>query len=1174
MNSDEEYDVKENARIAALSDPSSKFYLGMSRLLSEVDAREALAKRKKDRVVIPFRVSVETRRSMEERFGWNIDVVDSGVRLRFPEYVAALVYCMSVRNLLKRGSDAEEIVAIDEDVAMMAAKGVAYVHVCRTHATTRLQAGYAHEDSQLRKLMMSPQSSVALSAKDLRDQIVVGGGNRVCINASECRRQAEVVTFNHAKTPVSLAQAVATARAHNADVVEGEAFFQAEMLLHTEGSLDAFPGRYVIDRDRDIISYIPDQEPSMSFSHPFSALTSFFLNHEYYDRSGRWLVEKNLGRDGVFTYVIKRVGSVTFRTPETLSANYYSKDLTRVTRLEYPEYDARLLVRGRNPIRRRCVSILTDVYDRVCAKMLAADASQVTPEGVMVALRDRNNTVVVNGDTVRRPDRMAYSDEAGAAIAICAMVRQRRMEASAEMKVLLNAVKSRYQLRDAGASELLSLACGMIAKKWWIFSDKPPSVSDTVETIDQWRQELSVTVEDLSNVVTVTRVVGTTEETVDAGTCGRHLPGFRKPGFQGVIDRALAYMSRKVDRSPLEPVRPNVSIRVDMPADDDVSINSEGANSPTIDSSVETVGFPSEELKHTLSSDERFVKKVEMRAEERAVENIEMYTEMHSPKHELTQFHKELLEKLTRDQDALRIARPPREIYTYESPSRPDVVPAPVLSVPVVTAMQEDYDRIMGDVSQHDFEVAPYIAGESDFHRSIDVNMTVNDSKRDIPKSRVVRRSLLRTAGTGPRPKDQAGLIAALFKRNAGVPTTRGYVDLDTIPGAVFNNVARACFMPQWEQVLQTELDNGMWTPTVEDLSEYIPKLEMNKARRLLDEWFTLSDFNMTDWLLMVKGKAKPPVDRGAASKVALPQTIMYNESSGMNAMYSSMLTRFYHFFSRILRPEVRLNNRDSPVEHESWFNSLERKRASCRSVYRYEGDIFCYDRSQEHVGLACELALYRRMGLDVDTLKRWEQTHGVKKATSMMLGVVIFIVHQGLSGIFKTLFRNGYICLASVVTSCGLGYEDILSLDVTGDDFLLETNRRVCTQYGINSFALTFNLSTKFYSVDVAYFCSKYWVKVDGYWFWVADPVRKAESIGSALAVDSQRDILSDRWISLRDDLRHYDNGLVVDALAAAVAARMGLDFLPYGLILGLAALAASKDEFMKFYGPEERIG
>lgn len=1153
MNRDEhESDKKEQVRLASLADPGSGFYQGISRVLLEADERERAARKRSECVRLPFTVSLETKRAMEDRFGWTIDMSDCGVRSRFPEFVAALVYCMSLRNLMKGGSDGEEVVAVDEDLAMMTARGASYVHVCRTHASVRLRAGYAHEDEQLQRLMQSSKAGTALAAADVHAQLVAGGGSRVCVCAAKCSRAADVVLFNHARTPVSLKQAVATARAHGADVVEGECFFQPSMLTQDEGELEAFPGRYVVDRDRDELSYIPASDPSMSFSHPYSALMSFFLNHEYHDRSGRWLVEKGLSKQGVYAYVIRRADAEVFRTLEVVTARYYPAHLSRVTRIEYPAYDTKAAVRGGTPFVRKSVNVFTVLYDAVVERMLAADVKDVTPSNVMTALRDRNNTAVVYGDVVRRPERIPYDDEVAASIAICASVRWRKAAASSELNVLLDAVKARFALREASALKLLQLAVVTMVSDWWLWGGGPKLIDASVDEIERWMSDSSVTVENVDNVVAVTRTIGISQYTVGEGNMQPWLPGYRATGTAAVLQRARDFV-RKLSASGSD-----AHVEFSVP-----------------EGSLESFQkFPPSSMSHSSGSEERHSKVLEVSAGERAVENIEHRMESPEASPVLSEFQRKVVDKLIKDQDALRIAREPRHVTRYEGPDREDVVPVPTLKVPVVPAIQEDYDKVMPGLSQHDAEVVPYLASESDCYRNIDVHMAVNDSKRDIASPRIVRRSRVRTAGSGARPRDQAGLISALFKRNAGVPPTRGYVDLDAFPSGAVSRVIDVCFVSGWERMLASELDNGLWQPTSVDIETYVPKLEHDKARRLLDEWFSLVDVDMTSWLLMVKGKVKPPVDRGAAGKVALPQTIMYNESSGMNAMFSSMLTRFHMLMERLLRPEIRMNSRDSAAEHEVWFNQHEARRASCRSIYRYEGDLFCYDRSQEHVGLTCEAEFYRRMGLSEETLAIWSRTHGVKKATSMMLGVVIWIAQQGLSGIFKTLFRNGFICLTAVVNSCRLTREDIITLDVKGDDFLLEMNRRVDTSVAVAGFALEFNLSTKFYGVDVAYFCSKYWVKVGNYWYWVADPVRRIESLSAAVVCDGKRDVLGEKWVSLREDLRHYDNGLVVEALASAVCERMGLSFMPQGIILGLAALAADKDEFMKFYGPEEKIG
>jgi len=277
----------------------------------------------------------------------------------------------------------------------------------------------------------------------------------------------------------------------------------------------------------------------------------------------------------------------------------------------------------------------------------------------------------------------------------------------------------------------------------------------------------------------------------------------------------------------------------------------------------------------------------------------------------------------------------------------------------------------------------------------------------------------------------------------------------------------------------------------------------------------------------------------------------------------------------RLTVPGVRFNSRSSPAEHELWFNSLEPVRASCDKIHRYQGDSFNFDRSLEVMAFTVELEFYRQHGLDEDTLARWKVTMGPKKAVSLMHGLLMHIVLQGLSGIFKTLFRNGIVTMLAVVDAARLEKGMVVSLDVKGDDYALETNRPVDVAKAVQSLAWKYNFSAKFFESVGVYFCSKFWIYSEGWWHWVADPVRRFESVCAAVSVDNTGDVkLSERWQSLRDDLRHYDNQVVMDALCEAVCEQYGVHHRVRSLVAGLAALARDRDRYFSFYGPTEVVG
>jgi hypothetical protein len=327
--------------------------------------------------------------------------------------------------------------------------------------------------------------------------------------------------------------------------------------------------------------------------------------------------------------------------------------------------------------------------------------------------------------------------------------------------------------------------------------------------------------------------------------------------------------------------------------------------------------------------------------------------------------------------------------------------------------------------------------------------------------------------------------------------------------------------------------------------------------------------------MLMTKGKAKAPVDPASASKVALPQTILYNESGSMNGMFSSMLSRFHKVVDSLHVPGVKLNLRGSPVEFERWFNSLEPVRRSLPVVHRYEGDSYNYDSSLELMARAVMIADYRMHGFDRTLLRKYEEIYGEKKAVSIMHGFVMWLTLQGVSGVFDTLWRNGRVTQAAVIRCANLRRDQVLTLAVTGDDYLLETKDRVAVGDTVEGLAVSYNFSAKFFQVDHMYFCSRYLVQVEGWWYWVADPLKKYETAVASITRDSRvGERVREKHVALVDDLRHYDDWRVLEKLANAVASRYDKPVPPYAVVQVLAAWADSYKRYAAQWLYEEKVG
>jgi len=341
----------------------------------------------------------------------------------------------------------------------------------------------------------------------------------------------------------------------------------------------------------------------------------------------------------------------------------------------------------------------------------------------------------------------------------------------------------------------------------------------------------------------------------------------------------------------------------------------------------------------------------------------------------------------------------------------------------------------------------------------------------------------------------------------------------------------------------------------------------------LLDEFFLEGTVSLTRWMLMAKGKIKAGREVGSALKVDHSQTILYLENGSTNAIYSAMVRRLKKCMNECLRPEVRLSPECSEEEHEEWYNSLQGIRESCGQTYSYGIDTKCFDRSQEHVSLKIDLEWYRRHGLDARRLKIWEQTHGVKKATSMMFGVVLYMVLGGISGLWKTLMRNTIVNTAALIVAADIRRGDLITLDVKGDDVDLETKRPLQVETIVERLSLTFNFSSKFNTNSVRYMCKSFRLFVDGRWVFVADPWARCQSVCTIFWAGNHEDTLSERWVSLGADLRHYDDGNCVDAVAEAAQQFYHLPHPMYGSARALTVLKNDYVQFLRMFGPLELV-
>jgi len=299
----------------------------------------------------------------------------------------------------------------------------------------------------------------------------------------------------------------------------------------------------------------------------------------------------------------------------------------------------------------------------------------------------------------------------------------------------------------------------------------------------------------------------------------------------------------------------------------------------------------------------------------------------------------------------------------------------------------------------------------------------------------------------------------------------------------------------------------------------------------------------------------------------------LYLEDGSVNAAYSAMCKRFKKVLDELLRPNVQINSQMNVQDHEEWYNSLESDRRSRVSTNSYSIDARSFDRSQDNVGLKAELLFYQRMGLNEERLRIWSETHGAKKAVSLMFRLVLCMVLCGVSGIWKTLLRNGLVMAFATVYSTNVTRQALVCLDVKGDDVDMESDGPLHVDASTEMMCMAFNLSAKFFTSDVRYFCKYFRIRKWGRWYFVADPWARIQSICTPVVVGNEVDTLAQRWESIAPDLLHYDNGVLVDEVALAAQQYYGLRIAPYGIARSLARFAKDKNEYFAFFSSPEWV-
>lgn len=1101
--------------IQALRDPSSEYYKHLMRMLSNATAVERQAQASSPHVTVPFFLPDDSTNHLESQFGVRLRCKRGPIRSRNTELVAGMI-CVLDHALCEHGaSGGRSLLMVDGDLCFLASRSLEGRAVERTQSHARLASSYAEEDCALERARLNPKSEMRVGAQLIIDEQLSGGGEHYAPFVRSRGARFDVAIINHFKTPVGVEQ-VALLVEKRARMAIGAIPYQPDMLYKMSGELECFPGKFYVDKDADMLTLVPRSDATMSISHPYSAWLGFINNNVLKVNGREYLCEKYCKIPGIMYYSLNPVDG-EYESPEELRTFYFDSAKAKVSVIKYPK--AKLSPDG-SPVgfERGEVSIPTSRLERVMGRAMISRSAVVSPAEVYGILMNENNTVINTLDSARVAERVDEMDEHDLSIAIALHVNWQRNASKGTFNTLLAAMRMRHAAVNRSPMGLAILALSA----WW---NRPSVMASTTEhnelpvtEVADWvGNDFSVLVENAEPWIEVSQTTASSGFSTTYVNTG--MPRFTDIPPYGVIEK-------KVTRSTKTQAPCFV-----------------GHGAPAV-----TVTKPAIE----------------------AVVSREVSVSSKEPV--LTELKKTLRDKMAAEQMAVNLPVPPRELNLPES-NAPTTIP--MVAVPLVdpiSAIRMDLNDMMGGLPDRDAARTGHDLTHVEEHRATSGCIGVNDAKRGILKGRQIRRPKVDAGVEGPRGQSTAALLGALFKRNVGIPNNQGAVDLDLMPAQTVDRVIETCFKDNWQEIVNKHLESGMWEANVPDITDFLGKVDEKKVKAMLDEVFDEGTVTLDRWHLMAKGKIKPSREAGAEVSVDHSQTILFLESMNTNGMYSSMMRRAKLCIDECLLPNVKLNPQWNAEESEEWYNSMEHERRG--GVFGYTVDSTAYDRSQGHPALRVDMEFFRRLGLSRERLLIWEQTHGRKVAMNMMFGVIMWIVLSGVSGLWKTLHRNGLIQLAATVVSADLRRGDIVTIQVKGDDEDIELRRPIRVATAVERMGLLFNIVSKFHTSAVRYFCKDFKVCVGGRWLDVADPWAVVQSVCTPISLDDQTaPSMEDRWQSLRARLRHYDNELVVDVVAHATAIYYQLKRVPFQLTRALSVLASDKRAFMNFYEPPEYI-
>jgi len=479
----------------------------------------------------------------------------------------------------------------------------------------------------------------------------------------------------------------------------------------------------------------------------------------------------------------------------------------------------------------------------------------------------------------------------------------------------------------------------------------------------------------------------------------------------------------------------------------------------------------------------------------------------------------------------------------------------------VLPVLQDGYDKIFPgtalDVRYYDSENVALSDLEMNFSVS---KMRITTSKIMPPKDATFFEPKVRTMVSRNRPREVKEEIIALAKRNMDTPQISQSTQFITTANRVFKKFFEKFCVPNYRDLLRDFQANPVRINST-NAAEYVTSLTPDKLKKFGSSSFMYSDVDVSRYQAFIRPAVKPKCERAAEHEYAALQTVIYHDKS-VNGAYGGIFREIFRRLEMILGPKVAIFAKKDPEELKQFLN----KNCSYNTRrYFVENDFSKYDKSQQEFCLMLEWAFYELLGFGLEELEMWRRGNMDSSVIDMSLGLAFYLMWQRRSGAQPTLLGNILVNMFSVADTYDIEPELMEAAAFVGDDSIITMYRPTEILLASHQMADVFNLSAGAYEGPVGYFASMYFVQTENGVDMLYDPIKALEKLGVMDTADEEK--LREKFVSLSEKLRGYDNEVNLEALDSAVCQRKQLSSSIMPFLRALYTISVDYSEFRSLY-------